>query len=190
VGGESVNDLGVTLGPGVVDGDAFEAPFRPVANQLAIVSVHQEGVLSPGSRTLARHEVLRHDVGGERGGIVADLDLEIGGGVAGIERADERQDRIEDGLASGYFRKIELELLAGGSEIEDAIFGQRGGERVGVALVETKAIAVESVGDFVTVVGELGEVGGHDLKLDRIHRILQDGRRTCRRPSSQSQLIL
>jgi len=75
VGGEGVDDLGVTLRPSIVDGDAFKAPFLAVANQLAIVPVHQEGVLGSGLRTFARHEVLRHDVGGERGGIAADLDL-------------------------------------------------------------------------------------------------------------------
>jgi hypothetical protein len=91
--------------------------------------------------------------------------------MAGIERADQWENRLENGLTTSYFWKIELQLLAGGPEVENAIFSQGGGERIGVALVETKAIAVKSVGDFVTVVGELGEVGGHDLKLDRINRI-------------------
>ena len=89
MGGEGVKDLGVALGPSVVDGDAFQAPFLAVAGQLAIVAVHEESVLGPAARTLARHEVLRHDVCGKRRGIVADLDLEVGGGVARIERADE-----------------------------------------------------------------------------------------------------
>ena len=150
--GEGVDDLGVTLGPGVVDGDAFEAPFLAVANQLAVVPVHQEGVLGPGSRTLPRHEVLRHDVGGERRGIVADLDLEIRGSVAGIERADERKDGIEDGLTTGDQRKIETEFLVGGTEIEDAIFGECGSERIGIAAIEAEGVAVKGIGDFVTVV--------------------------------------
>ena len=128
MGGEGVDDLGVTLRPSVVDDDAFKAPFLAVANKLAIVPVHQEGVLGPGSRTLTRHEVLRHDVGGERGGIAADLDLQVGGGVAGIERADERKDGIEDGLASGNQRKTEMKFFVGATEIEDAIFGERGSE--------------------------------------------------------------
>ena len=150
--GEGVDDLGVTLGPGVVDGDAFEAPFLAVANQLAVVPVHQEGVLGPGSRTLPRHEVLRHDVGGKRRGIVADLDLEIGDRVAGVERADERKDGIEDGLAASDQRKTEMEFLIGRPEIEDAIFGERGSKRIGVAVIETEGVAVKSIGDFVTVV--------------------------------------
>ena len=165
--GEGVDDLGVTLGPGVVDGDAFEAPFLAVANQLAVVPVHQEGVLGPGSRTLARHEVLRRDVGGERRGIVADLDLEIARGVAGIERADERQHAIEDRLATGDLPEIELQPFAGGREIENAIFRQRRRERIGIAVVEAEGVAVKSIGDFVTVVRQLGEVGVHGDNLAR-----------------------
>jgi len=152
VGGERVNDLGVALGPGVVDGDAFEAPFVAIACQLAVVTVHEKGVLGPAPRTLARHEVLRHDVGGERGGIVVDLDLEIRGSVAGIERADERKDGIEDGLTTGDQRKIETEFLVGGTEIEDAIFGECGSERIGIAAIEAQGVAVKGIGDFVTVV--------------------------------------
>lgn len=126
--GEGVDDLGVALGPGVIDGDAFEAPLLAVAGQLAIVAVHKEGVLGPAQRTLARHEVLRHDVGGERRGIATDLDPEVGGGVARIERADERKDGIEDGLPAGDQRNIEAEFLVGGTEIQDAILGERGSQ--------------------------------------------------------------
>ena len=91
-----MEDLGIALGPSVVDSDAFEAPFLAVPGQLAVVAVHEEGVLGPAPRTFVRHEVLRHDVGGERGRIVADLDPEVGGGMASIEGADEREDGIED----------------------------------------------------------------------------------------------
>ena len=167
MGGEGVENIGITLEPGVVDGDAFEAPFLAVANQLAVVPVHQQGVLGPGSRTLPRHEVLRHDVGGERRGIVADLDLEIGDRVAGVERADERKDGIEDGLAASDQRKTEMEFLIGRPEIEDAIFGERGSKRIGVAVIETEGVAVKSIGDFVTVVRQLGEVGVHGDNLAR-----------------------
>ena len=152
MGGQRVQDLGVALGPGVVDGDAFEAPFLVVADEFAIVAVHEEGVLGPAPRTLARHEVLRHDVGGEPGGIAADLDLEIGGGVARIERADERKDGIEDGLAAGDQRKTEMESLVGATEVEDAIFSERGSERIGVAMIEAEGVAVKGIGDFITVV--------------------------------------
>ena len=150
--GEGVKDLGVALRPSVVDGDAFQAPFLAVAGQLAIVAVHEESVLGPAARTLARHEVLRHDVCGERRGIVADLDLEVGGGVARIERADERKDGIEDGLAAGDQRKIEMEFLVGRTEIQNAILGQRGSERIGVAVIEGEGVAVKGIGDFVAVV--------------------------------------
>lgn len=158
---EGVEDLGVALAPGVVDGDAFETPFLAVADQVAIVPIHQERVLGAAAGTFARHEVLRHHVGGERGGIVADLDLEIARGVAGIERADEPQHGIENRLTAREFREIELQFLAGGREIENAIFGQRRCERVGVAMVEAEGVAVQSIGDFVAVAGQLGEVSVH-----------------------------
>ena len=43
--GEGVENFRIALRPGVVDGDAFEAPFLAVADQLAIVAIHQERVL-------------------------------------------------------------------------------------------------------------------------------------------------
>jgi hypothetical protein len=172
VSGERVEDFGVALRPGVVDGDTFETPFLPVADQLAIVAVHEEGVLGPAPRTFAWHEVLRHDIGRERGGIVADLDLEVSGGVASIERADERKDGIEDGLAAGDQRKIELEFLVGGTEIQDAIFGERGSKRIGVAVIEAKSVAVKGIGDFVTIVRQLGKIGAHGDNLARSEVLL------------------
>lgn len=152
MGGEGVKDLGVALRPGVVDGDAFEAPFLAVAHELAIVAVHEEGVLGPAARTLARHEMLRHDVSGEPCGILPNLDLEVSGGVACIERADERKDGIEDRLATVKQRKIEMEVSVGGTEIQDAILGQRGREYSGVAVIEAEGVAVKGIGGFVTVV--------------------------------------
>jgi hypothetical protein len=41
-------------------------------------------------------------------------------------------------------------------------------------MVETEGVAMEGVGDFVAVDGELGKIVGHEMKLDRINRILQD----------------
>jgi hypothetical protein len=152
VGGEGVEDLGVALRPSVVDSDAFEAPFLAVPGQLAVVEVHEEGVLGPAPRTFVRHEVLRHDVGGERGRIVADLDPEVGGGMAGIEGADEREDGIEDGLAAGEQRKVEMEFLVGATEIQDAIFGERGSERISVTAIKADGVAVKGIGNFLTVV--------------------------------------
>src|SRR5580704_4817447 len=79
--GQGVENFRVTLGPGIVDRDPREAPFLAVAHQLAIVAVHQERVLRSGTRTFARHEMLRHDIRVERGRIAADFDLEITGGM-------------------------------------------------------------------------------------------------------------
>jgi hypothetical protein len=167
VGRESVEDFGVALAPGVIDGDAFEAPLLAVADEVAIVAVHEKRVLGAAARTLPRHEVLGQDVGGERGGIVADLDLEIARGVAGIERADERQHGIEDGLAAREHGEIQVQFSSRGPEIEDAIVCQRRRERIGVAMIEAEGVAIESVGDFITVGGKLGEIGAHRWKFRR-----------------------
>jgi hypothetical protein len=61
-------------------------------------------------------------------------------------------------------REIEVKLFAGGPEIEDAIFAECGSERIGVAMVEAKAVAMKGVSDFVAVIGQLGKVT-HGTKL-------------------------
>jgi hypothetical protein len=170
MGGEGVEDFGVALAPGVVDGDAFETPFLAVADQVAIVAVHEEGVLGAATGTFARHEVLRHHVGGERGGIVADLDLEIARGVAGIERADERQHAIEDRRATRDLAEIELQPFAGRREIENTIFRQRRRERIGVAVVEAEGVTMKGVGNFIAVVRELGEITHRRREKSNIQR--------------------
>jgi len=72
--------------------------------------------------------------------------------VAGIERADERKEGIEDGLASGNQRKTEMKFFVGATEIEDAIFGERGSERISIGPIKTEGVAVKGIGNFVTVV--------------------------------------
>jgi hypothetical protein len=161
MGREGFQDVRIALGPNVFDGDALETPFLSIPDQFAIVAVHQEGVLGPAPRTFARHEMLRHDAGAKRGAIVADLDLEVGRGVAGIERADQRKNGIEDRLPAVHQGKIEMESLVGGAEIQDAIFGQRGSEGISVVSIEAEGVAVQGIGNFVTVVRQLGEVCAH-----------------------------
>src|SRR5438045_1524803 len=56
VGCQRVENFRVSLGPGIVDRDAFETPFLPVAHQLAIVAVRQECVL-PAATQLTEHEL-------------------------------------------------------------------------------------------------------------------------------------
>jgi len=81
--------------------------------------------------------------------------------VAGIQWADERQDGVKDSLPAGDQREIEMEVFAGGPEVEDAIFGESGSEGIGVGVVEAESVTMKGVGDFVTFVGELGEVVAH-----------------------------
>ena len=47
----ATGNFGVALHPGVVDRDAFEAPFLAIPHQLAIIAVHQERVLRAGAKT-------------------------------------------------------------------------------------------------------------------------------------------
>src|SRR6202521_6260073 len=117
---ERVENFRVALRPGIVNRDTLEAPFLAVAHQLAIVAVHQERVLRAAAGTFPRHEMLRHHIGGERGRIVAEFDLEIASCVTGVERTDQRKNCVHDGLAAGQLGEIEPELTARWPEIEKA----------------------------------------------------------------------
>src|SRR5438270_1751078 len=86
---QRVEDLRISLGPSVVDHDLSKAPFLTVANQLAIVAIHQKRVLGSGTWTFTRHEMLGRHIAIERGGIVADLDLQIARRMTGIERTEQ-----------------------------------------------------------------------------------------------------
>jgi hypothetical protein len=165
VSGHRVENFRVALRPGVVDRDAFETPFLAVAHQLAIVAVHQERVLRAAARTLPRHEMLRHEIRIERGRIATDLDLEIASGVTGVERTEQRKKPVHDGLATDEFGEIELELSARGFEIEHAIFRESGGERIGIAVIETEGIAMQCVRNLIAVGGQLREIVAHARKL-------------------------
>lgn len=138
-----VENFRITLHPGVVNRDTLEAPFLPVAHQLAIIAVHQERILRPASRTFPRHEMLRHDIRIKRGRIIfSDFDLEIAGGVAGIERPEKRKKSIHDGLAAGQFGELEPQLAARGPEIEEAIFRESRRQRISITVIETEGVAM------------------------------------------------
>ena len=152
---QGVENFRVALGPCIVNRDTFEAPFLAVAHQVAIITVHQERVLRSAARTLPGHEMLRHHVGIERGRIATDLDLEIARRVTGVERTDQRKDDFKDGVPSGQYGEIQAELLTRGREIENAVFGNRGRQRIGITVVETERVAMQCIGDFESVVGQL-----------------------------------
>ena len=84
--------------------------------------------------------------------------------MTGIERTEKWNQRIKDCLAAVQSWKIESEFLAGRSKIQNAIFGQRRGQRIGIAVIEAERIAMQCVRNFVTVGGKLREVGLHELK--------------------------
>ena len=155
MGGEGVEDLGVALAPGVVDGDAFETPFLAVADQVAIVAVHQERVLRSATRTFPRHEMLRHDIRRQCGRIAADFDLKIAGGVTGVEPTDKRKKRREDGLAAGQLGEVDSDLPAGGPEIENAVFRKRRRKRICITMVETESVAMHGIRNLIPVAGLL-----------------------------------
>ena len=109
--------------------------------------------------------MLRHHIRGERGGIIADLDLEIAACVTGIERTDQRENRVDDRLEAGQPGKIESDLSAGGREIENAIFRQSRPQRIGITVVKTEAVAMQGIGDLIPIRGELREVRAHVLAV-------------------------
>jgi hypothetical protein len=154
--GQGVENLRIALDPGVVDRDALEAPLLAVACQLAIVAVHQERVLRAAAGALPRHEMLRHDVRRHGGRIAADLDLEIAGGVAGVEWPDQRQNIRQDGLPAGQSGELNSELGTRGPEIEDGVFRESRGQGIRIAVVEAKGVAMECVCDLISVGGQLG----------------------------------
>ena len=97
--------------------------------------------------------MLRHHVSVKRGRIFSDLDLKIAHGVAGIERTDQRNERLDNRFASGQFRKIEIKFFPGRSKIKNAIFGQSGGESIRIAMIELERETMQSVGNFVAISG-------------------------------------
>src|SRR5437764_3350235 len=158
---QRVKNLRVALCPGVVDRHTLEAPFLAVEHQLTIVTIHQESVLRTPARTFPGHEMLRHEISRERGRIVTDLDLEIAGRVTGIERTDKWKNCVQNRLTAGELGEIEPQFSAGGSEIEKAIFRQGRCERISITVVQTKGVAMQGVGNLITVGGQLRQIGAH-----------------------------
>jgi hypothetical protein len=153
--GQCVQDLRISLGPGVVDDDLAKTPFLAVPDELAIVAIHQERIFRSGARPLARHEMLRRHVAIKRRRIVAHLNLKIARRVAGIERTEQGNERVDDRFASFQPRKIETELFSRRPKIENAIFRQRRRERIRVAVIESKCEAMQRVRNFVAIVRQL-----------------------------------
>ena len=119
---QRIENFGVTLRPGVVDRYAPKAPFLAVAHELAIVPVHKQRKLRSGTRALARHEMLRHDISIKGSRIAADLDLKIAHSVTGIERPNQGKNGFKDGVTTSHPGKVDPELSPRGREIETAIF--------------------------------------------------------------------
>src|ERR1700730_3536194 len=99
--------------------------------------------------------MLRHQVRIERGRIATDLDLEIAGGMTGVERTEQRKKPVQNGLAAGEFGEIELELAARGFEIEHAIFRESRCERTGITVVETEGVTMQCIRNLIAVRGQL-----------------------------------
>ena len=119
---QRIENFGVTLRPGVIDRHALKAPFLAVAHELALVAVHQQRIFRSAARSLARHEMLRHDISVEGSRIAADFDLNIARGVTGIERPNQGKNGFKDSVTTNHPGKIEPELSPRGREIETAIF--------------------------------------------------------------------
>ena len=153
--GECGKNSGITLRPGIVDAHPPEAPLLTIAHQLRVVAVHEQRVITPAARPLARHKVLRHDVPVKRSGIAAYLDLEIARSMARVERPEHRNERLHDCVASDQNRKIEAELLSACGEIDDAILSKGRRERIRIAMIEAERVAIHRVRNFGTIVSDL-----------------------------------
>src|SRR6266513_5687219 len=104
------------------------------------------------ARTLARHEMLRQNVGIQRSGITDNLDLEIAHTVTGIERTDQWKNPVQNNVAPNQYWKIDLEFSSRRPEIEPAILRQCRRQRIGITVVETKSVTMQGVGNFKSIV--------------------------------------
>ena len=59
--------------------------------------------------------------------------------MTGIERTEQRNQRVDDRLSAGQLRKIEPEFPTGWSKIENTIFYERRGQRIRVAMIKANA---------------------------------------------------
>ena len=96
--------------------------------------------------------MLRQNVGIQRSCITDNLNLEIAHTVTGIERTDQWKNRVQNSVATTQERKIDLEFSSRRPEIEPAILRQCRRQRIGIAVVETKSITTQGVGNFKSVV--------------------------------------
>ena len=72
--------------------------------------------------------------------------------MTGIERTDQSKNRVQDNVATNEYWKIDLEFSSRRPEIEPAILRQCGGQRIGIAVVETKSVTMQCVGNFKSIV--------------------------------------
>src|SRR5207248_9352026 len=105
--------------------------------------------------------MLRQNVGIQRSCIPDDLDLEIAHAVTGIERTDQWKNPIQNGVATSQQWKIDLKFSSRRPEIEPAILRQCGGQRIDIAVVQTKSVTMQCVGNFKSIVSQLSEVRLH-----------------------------
>src|SRR5438270_3145557 len=94
----------------------------------------------------------------ERSGIVADLDLQIARSMTGIERAEQRNQRLNDRLPPGQFWKIEAEFFSGRTKIKNAIFGERRRQRIGISVIETKCETMQRINDLISIIRQLRQI--------------------------------
>src|ERR1043166_326065 len=81
--------------------------------------------------------------------------------MAGIEWAEQGNQRGDDGLTPREFAKIEAQLFAGRAKIQNRVFRQGRRQGIGVTMVESKRESMKSIRDFVPIGRELGEFVAH-----------------------------
>src|SRR5204863_8709512 len=113
--------------------------------------------------------MLRQNVGIQRSCIIDNLDLEIAHTVTGIERTDHSKNRVQDNVATNEYWKIDLEFSSRRPEIEPAILRQCRRQRISIAVVETKSVTMQGVGNCKSIVSQFGEVRLHLPERSLIH---------------------
>ena len=81
--------------------------------------------------------------------------------MTGVERAEQGNERIYDGLTPSQFGKVQRKFLSRRSEIENTIFRERRRQRIGVAMIKPESVAMERISNLVAIACQLCQIGAH-----------------------------
>ena len=78
--------------------------------------------------------------------------------MTGLERTDQSEYFLHNLASPNHNGEVQLQLFAGGPEIENAIFGQNGRKSINMIMVERERVAMQGIGNFIAIVRKLDEV--------------------------------